>query len=166
MDIKVARLPESRWEEYKEIRLEALKNNSTSFGSSYEEEVLKLDEFWRSRIKDALFALNSEDKAIGLLAFLISERKKTKHKAEIFSVYVRPAYRRHGVGKKMFSEAIRLIKENSTIIKVNLTVGSAQTPAIKLYESIGFKKIGTLHKEVLIDGIYYDEDLMELLFET
>lgn len=162
MKVTIDRLPEEKWQEYKEIRLEALKNDSTSFGSSYEEEVIKPEEFWRSRIKDVLFALNEDGKIVGLMAFLISSRRKTRHKAELFSVYVRSSYRRQSIGTKMLKAALHLIKQDAAVIKVNLTVGSSQKPAIKLYESIGFRKTGTLHKEVLIDGKFYDEDIMEL----
>ena len=164
MEIKVSRLPESRWEDYKRIRLEALTTDTIAFGSSYEEEVIRPEEMWRTRIKDALFALNENDEVIAVMAFLISERVKTKHKADIYSVFVTPNYRGKGVAEKMLAEALRLIKLNPDVCKINLTVNPLQKAAVKLYESFGFKKAGTLHKEVLINGIYYDEDLMELLF--
>lgn len=163
MEIKIGRLPEFEWKKYKEIRLNALKNDSIAFGSSYEEEKDREDEVWRTRIKDALFALNSENEPVGLLAFLFNTRVKTKHRADIFSVFVTPEYRGIGIGKKLMNEALRMIKENKKVIKVNLTVNPLQIPAVKLYESFGFKMIGKLSKELFIEGKYYDELLMELL---
>lgn len=165
MKITIDRLPESKWEEFKKIRLEALKNDARAFGSSYEEEITRPEEMWRSRIKSGLFALDESGKPIGLMAFLIGDRVKTKHKAEIYSVYVKPEFRGTGVSKKLFTEALRLIKLNPDVCKVNLTVNPLQKAAVKLYETFGFKKTGTLHKELLINGIFYDEDLMELIFE-
>ncbi len=162
MGITIGRLPEDEWEKYKEIRLEALKNDSIAFGSSYEEEINRPESHWKTRTIGAVFAF-AEEKVIGLMSYKDEDRVKTKHKSGIYSVYVRPDYRGQGVGKQLLQETLRLIKENKEIIKVNLTVNPLQISAVKLYESVGFKAVGTLHKELLINGIFYDEVLMELL---
>ena len=164
MKIIISRLSEEEWEKYRDIRLEALKNDSIAFGSSFEEEKEREAAVWRSRIKDALFALNQNNEPVGLLAFLFNNRKKTKHRADIFSVYVKPDYRGKRIGFRLIEETLKLIKENKDIIKVNLTVNPLQLSAIKLYEAFGFKRVGTLSKEIQIGGKYYDEDLMELVF--
>jgi len=36
--------------------------------------------------------------------------------------------------------------------------------ALKLYQSLGFKTIGIMHKEMKVNGKYYDEYLMEKIF--
>lgn len=163
MEITIGTLSEDEWLKYKEIRLEALKNDSIAFGSSYEESKNRAESHWRTRTKGAVFAFDGQ-KVVGLMAYNNEERIKTKHKSGIYSVYVTPAYRNKGVGKKLLTEVLRLIKLNPDIIKINLTVNPLQTSAVKLYESFGFKAVGTLSKELLIDGIYYDETLMELMF--
>lgn len=162
MDITIGRLPEEEWEKYKEIRLEALKNDAIAFGSSYEEEINRPESHWRNRTVGAVYAFLNK-KIVGLMAYKDEDRLKTKHKSGIYSVYVRPAYRGKGVGKMLLEETLRLIRENKEIIKVNLTVNPLQIHAVKLYESFGFKPVGTLHKELLVDGTYYDELLMEFL---
>ena len=63
----------------------------------------------------------------------------------------------------ILTEVLRLIKENKEILKVNLTVNSSQLSAIKLYELFGFKTVGKLSKELLINGKYFDELLMEFM---
>ncbi len=163
MEITIGTLPENEWERYKEIRLEALKNDSIAFGSSYEEEINRPEAHWKIRTKGAVFAFDGQQ-VIGLMSYHNEDRVKTKHKSGIYSVYVTPAYRSKGVGKKLLTEVLRLIKLNPEIVKVNLTVNPLQTSAVKLYESFGFNAVGTLRKELLIDGKYYDETLMELLF--
>ena len=163
MEITLGKLPEEEWKKYKEIRLEALKNDSIAFGSSYEEEINRPESHWRNRTVGAVFAFSGE-KIIGLMSYKDEDRPKTKHKSGIYSVYVKPDYRGKGVGKKLLEETLRLIKLNEEIIKVNLTVNPSQISAVKLYESFGFKAVGTLHKELLVNGTYYDEVLMELLF--
>lgn len=144
MEIALGKLPEDEWKKYKEIRLEALKNDSIAFWSSYEEEMNRPESFWRSRIGGAVHALSGEE-IIGLMSYKDETRPKTKHKSRIYSVCVKPAYRGNGVGKKLLAETLRLIKENKEIIKVNLAVNLSQVSAVKLYEFFGFKAIGTLH---------------------
>lgn len=163
MEITIGNLPEDEWKRLKEIRLEALKTDPIAFGSSYEEEKERPESYWRSRIPGAIVAFDGE-KVVGLMSYKDEDRLKTKHKSGIYAVYVSPEYRGKGVGKKLLTEALNRIKTNINIIKINLTVNPLQTSAVKLYESFGFKAVGTLSKELLIDGIYYDETLMELLF--
>jgi len=38
-NIKIIKLTPERWEEYKNLRLEALKNSPTAFASSYEDNI-------------------------------------------------------------------------------------------------------------------------------
>ena len=163
MEITIDRLPEDEWAKYKEIRLEALKNDPIAFGSSFEEEINRPESHWRNRTIGAVYAFY-DDKIVGLMSYKDEDRLKTKHKSGIYSVYVRPEFRGKGVGKKLLGETLRIIKENKEIIKVNLTVNPLQRSAVKLYESFGFKAVGTLHKELLINGELYDEVLMELFF--
>ena len=163
MDVRIGKLSEKEWEKYKEIRLEALKTDPIAFGSSYEEEINRPESHWRNRTVGAVYAF-SGDKVVGLMSYKDEDRLKTKHKSGIYSVYVKPEYRDKKVGKKLLEETLRLIKKNKEIIKVNITVNPLQIPAVRLYESFGFKAAGTLKKELLVNGTYYDELLMELLF--
>lgn len=162
MEITIGKLSDDNWEKYREIRLEALRNDTIAFGSSYEEEINRPEVFWKERIKGVVFALSGET-IIGLMSYKDEDRIKTKHKSGIYSVYVKPEYRNKGIGKMILTEVLRLIKENKEILKVNLTVNSSQLSAIKLYELFGFKTVGKLSKELLINGKYYDELLMELM---
>ena len=49
---------------------------------------------------------------------------------------------------------------NTTFTKINLKVKSDNSPAIKLYEKLGFRYEGKMIKDTLIVGIYYDVDCM------
>ena len=48
--IEIKQLPPERWQDYQKLRLEALKADPIAFGSSYEEEISRPEEFWRNRI--------------------------------------------------------------------------------------------------------------------
>ena len=164
MQTTVRKLTENDWETLKIIRLNALKTDPIAFGSSYEEEKTRDEAFWRSRTQGAIVAFIN-DEAVGLISYKDEERLKTKHKSGIYSVFVNPKYRGYKIGSQLLEEALHQIEQNKAIIKINLSVVDLQKAAIKLYESMGFKVVGKLSKELLINGEYYDELLMEKILD-
>ena len=158
--VEISRIEEERWEEYRDLRLDALKNEPIAFGSAYEEEKSMNEDVWRQRLKNALFAIEN-GKLVGMIVFVFNPNIKTNHIANIFGVYVESEYRGRGIGKKLLDSVLEAIKENWDIVKINLSVNVQQEAAIGLYEKCGFEKIGMLKKELRIDGIFYDELIME-----
>lgn len=73
--------------------------------------------------------------------------------------------RGNGYGK----EAIKLLLEygfnNLNLNNIMLNVYEFNKRAIKVYESLGFKKFGTRHKSHYFKGKFYDEIQMEILKE-
>lgn len=61
--------------------------------------------------------------------------------AEILNIAVSPAYRRHGIGLALM-DAMLHDAEDKHVAQVFLEVRSQNVPAISLYESKGFMKIG------------------------
>ena len=160
--IAVKKLEEDRWKEYRDLRLEALKKEPIAFGSSYYEEKNISEEEWRRRIGNALFAL-SKDKLIGMIVHVQGNKIKAKHIANIYGVYVTEQYRGQGVGSKLIDSALEEIQKSKDVVKIKLTVNPEQKAAVKLYQNNGFKIVGQLEKELLVDGIFYDELIMEKL---
>ena len=62
--------------------------------------------------------------------------------ADITNVAVLPSYRRLGVARALIAEFIRKVKEKG-LPSVFLEVRVSNAPAIALYESFGFKSVGT-----------------------
>lgn len=158
--IQIRKLPLSKWKEYKALRLEALKKDSTAFGSSYEEELKLSETEWERRLKNTIFAL-SYGKPVGMIVYIFNNKVKIGHIANIFGVYVRKEYRNRGIGKKLIKNALSQIKKNKKIIKIDLCVNSKQKAALNLYERYGFKVVGRLKKDLFVNGKFYDEILME-----
>ena len=123
--IQVKKLPPDRWKEYRNLRLEALKNDPVAFGSSYEEEIKISKVIWKKRIKNTLFAL-LDGKPVGMIVYVFQNKLKTKHIANIFGVYVKKEYRSKGIGEKLVESAISSIKKNKVIVKIDLTVNPKQ----------------------------------------
>lgn len=68
--------------------------------------------------------------------------------AEIITIGVNPEMRRNGIASAMISIVEKSIK-NQGVSKIFLEVASTNEPAKKLYETCGFKTVGTRPK-------YYD----------
>jgi len=158
--IRIIRLPEGRWREYRELRLEALKTEPSAFGSSIEEESKFAEDVWRKRIKSVLFAL-SDGRPVGLLSYVFEDRVKTRHVAHIYSFYVTPAYRGRGIGERLLERALAEIRRNRDAVKAQLSVNPHLRPAVALYKKAGFEVAGRARNELKIGHRYYDMLLME-----
>lgn len=162
MDIEIKKLAPDRWNDLKKLRLEALKSEPIAFGSSFEEEVDAPKEEWQRRIGNTIFALNN-GQPVGMINYVVSNRLKMKHIADIHAVYVNHGFRKQGIGNMLFSRALSLIKEHVEVRKIKLTVNPEQTQAVGLYKKYGFEVTGISRKELFFDGKFYDEMLMEMM---
>lgn len=91
-----------------------------------------------------------------LLAFVSVE--KVLDEGQIISVATKEKYRRQKVAKRLFEEVIELLKK-SGINCLTLEVRCDNVPALKLYESIGFKKVGlrkNYYTNPLCDAVLMD----------
>lgn len=167
-EIKIIKLPVERWEEYKNLRLEALQQEPQAFSSSYEEEVQSSDQDWKDRLikfsGDGNFLLlfaEVDGKLVGTMNTHIDGFIKMKHVAYIYGVYVSSDYRGKGVGKMLLAGILEWISTHSEVIKINLDVTTTQESAINLYKNFGFEKVGELKKELFVDCRFYDVYEME-----
>lgn len=105
--------------------------------------------------------LKEGDELIGYLGF---SHFDLVHRCATMKMFIGNEEKRgQGYGK----EAIKLLLEygfNSlNLNNIMLKVYSFNTKAIKLYESIGFKRFGIRHKSHYFDSTFYDEIYMEIL---
>jgi len=167
-NVSIISLHPTRWQEFKQLRLEALQQDASAFGSSYEEEIHYADEVWEKRLNTSfnqngfmMLCSEFEGKLVGMMGSGWSQRVNTKHVATIYSVYVTTSMRGGGIGSQLLDSVLNNLAVISPIEKVNLTVTVDQTSAIKLYEKFGFQRIGIARKELKINGRYYDIIHME-----
>jgi len=166
--IRISKLLPADWQKYKDLRLEALREDSLAFGASYAEASKHDDNHWQKRLENSeniILVAWDNGKAIAMAAAYREEGEKVSHIAYIWGVYVGAIYRGQGIGKKLLKDLLKEIDEIGGIEKINLNVNTTQQSAVQLYENVGFKIIGTLHKELKIDGEYFDEHIMEKLLK-
>ncbi len=147
------------WQKYRDIRLLALQSDPHAFGSSYEEEINLPETDWRNRISVMRFAV-IDGQIAGLIGLLRRENLASIHCGSIISLWVKPEFRGHGVAKSLLQN-LQNIAPSLGLRKISLQVTATQPAAIRLYEKMGFIKIGLLRENLLKDSVYLDEFLME-----
>jgi ribosomal protein S18 acetylase RimI-like enzyme len=147
----------------RELRLEALKNHPKAFGSDYDSEVNHPLSFWESRLANSLsgavyLAVHQMD-FIGMAGIYRSERVKLKHTANIWGVYLQPAFRGHNIADQLVLACLEWAKEQA-VRRVKLAVITTNIPAINLYIKCGFCVYGVDPQVIQWQGLAYDELLM------
>jgi len=157
----IRRLTPADAEVFQELRLAALQDCPTAFGSSYDEE----REFSRAFIEDRLaarpdrgsFGAFEGAELVGLIALGRERQRKLEHKALIWGMYVAPKARGSGIGRALLHAALALAGSVHGIRQVNLCVNADNSTAIRLYQSAGFKVFGHERGAMLVEGELHDE---------
>jgi RimJ/RimL family protein N-acetyltransferase len=146
---------------FQALRLAALQDTPSAFGSSYEEE----KDFPAATIEARLaakpdrgpFGAFDNDEHVGLVALGRESMRQLAHKALIWGMYVRPEARGKGIARALLTEALSLARSVPEVRQVNLSVNANNTVAIRLYESVGFKAFGLEPGAMFINGQLHDE---------
>ena len=153
--------------EWLRLRLEALRGDPEAFSASLEEyQSLSLEEV-RRRLgfeRDDAFVVGAfEDRRlVGMTGFYRDKGSKTRHKGHVWGVYVTPAKRGQGLGKKMLETILERGREMKGLLQVMLSVTSNQVAAIRLYRSAGFQSFGIEPCALNVGGRFIDEEYMAL----
>lgn len=156
---------------YRDLRLQALRESPTAFGSSYEQEAcLPLTDFAaRLRPHDdsasGIFgAFGDSERLIGMLGFSRESRLKRAHIGSLWSMYVLPEFRGRGVGATLLDEALSHARRLGVLRQIVLTVNANNLAACSLYRSRSFERFGLERDALFIDGTYFDEEHLALHF--
>lgn len=124
------------------LRLRALQNDPTAFGSSYAGEVDRLDEEWVERARrgamgseQCLFVAESDGGLVGLVGAYTPEREPwARH---FITLWVAPEVRRTGVGGQLVAAVLTWCRQ-AGVEEITLWVNESNQAAISLYEQHGF----------------------------
>ncbi len=153
-------------EEFRALRLRALREEPEAFGSSWEEENTRPLEQTVARLQgDGMTAFGGFDdigRLAGMVRLFRNDGVKSEHKADIISMYVAPEVRGRGLGKMLLAAAIAHARATSGIEQLLLAVNVTNTPARNLYLAMGFEPFGLERNALKIGDRYFDEEMMTL----
>lgn len=95
----------------------------------------------------------------GYLTIMPRYQAKLSHTSEL-NMGVHHAVRGKGIGKALLKEALQRSGTTGIIEIIYLMVRSDNTPAIGLYEDMGFDHLALLEKDIKTPECYYDGHLM------
>lgn len=147
-----------------EIRREALEREPFAFGSSPGEGFAQSLEQVHSVLsvaQSAVFGAFSPQ-LVGIVGIRRQTRKKERHKAEIWGMYLRKEHRGGGIGRGLMEAAIAFAREQDGVRLLHLAVTDKAQTAAALYEKLGFVMWGMEPAALHVDGADLAEKHMVL----
>ena len=132
--------------EFKTVRLRALEDTPSAFGSTYLKESQLSDEDWRKRVTTwnsnggACYIAMDKSEPCGIIASYFD--KADPQKAYVASMWVAPAHRRTGLGT-MLMDAVQLWACSHGAGELRLMVTSSNSIATAFYQRLGYAFTGT-----------------------
>jgi ribosomal protein S18 acetylase RimI-like enzyme len=160
----IRRLQRADAEVFRALRLEALRDSPTAFGTSHHEEAAQPLEWFAAALDAAagrqLFGAFVDGQLVGMVGVGREPAAKERHRAVIRSMFVSPQVRGRGIATALLSTALAVADAMPGVWQVTLTVTRGNDAAISLYSRHGFVPYGTLPASLQVDGTYYDDVLM------
>jgi GNAT superfamily N-acetyltransferase len=131
--------------EFKAVRLSALQDTPTAFGSTFAQESQLSEMEWLRRVsawhseRSACYIAMEEHLPCGIAAGKCDARQPQR--AWLLSMWVAPSHRRSGLGIRLV-RAVELWAREAGVTELLLMVTSANPAAMRFYERCGFALTG------------------------
>jgi len=160
----IRRLSPADAPEFRRLRLQALQESPTAFGSSYREEVRRplaaFQKLLERRADNWVFGSLQARQLIGVLRLVRERGRKERHKATIYGLYVAPAERRRGIARRLLAQAIATARKLKGMRQIRIGVVTSNAAAIALYAKAGFVEYGQEDDALLVAGRFHAESQM------
>lgn len=118
-------------------------------------------EMWKKRLAERPDNLHSlvacvDGKVVGSLGLSVETRTPRRRHAGELGVVVHDGWHGQGIGSALMKAAVDLADRWLNLKRLELTVYVDNDAAIRLYEKVGFKVEGKLHKYAFRDGEFVD----------
>jgi RimJ/RimL family protein N-acetyltransferase len=145
-----------------------LREFADAFTSSFEEDAAKPLAWVVARLTPdpangvVLGAFDATGALTGSIGFTREERRKQRHKALVFGMFVAPEHAQRGVGRALLAACIARARATPGLEQLTLTVTASNERATRLYEVAGFRVFGFEERALKIDDRYYPKAHMVL----
>lgn len=140
-NVKVTRLTSREWRVFKSVRLAALADAPSAFGTTLADAKGWTDKDWQEKLSArAQFVVDVQGIPVGTAAGIDSD--EDPHAAELISMWVGPASRGHGIGDLLVAAVLGWARERGHQ-RVQLWVSTGNHAAERLYARHGFARTGT-----------------------
>jgi GNAT superfamily N-acetyltransferase len=133
---------------FRAIRLEAIADSPTAFGSSLAETQSRPPQYWEQRVASAaaghdnvLFVAESAAGWVGIAGGYADANAAGS--VDLISMWVNPAFRGQGIGKRLVGQVVAWAHQHGAN-QVALWVTEGNASACTLYAGCGFKETGEL----------------------
>jgi GNAT superfamily N-acetyltransferase len=134
---EIARLDGHGWEAYRDVRLSALEDAPTAFGSTLEVERARAEAEWRARLEHRTqFVAREGARTVATVGCLDEDGA-----VELVSMWVAPEARGSGVADRLVGAVLDVARARGHGITV-LWVSDGNRAAERLYERHGFARTG------------------------
>jgi ribosomal protein S18 acetylase RimI-like enzyme len=162
VNLQVRAVSEDDWPVFRDVRLHALADAPSSFGSTLAGEQQFTEQRWRDRARGSattrMFLAWEDGTAVGI-AGVFDEGDGS---AQLVSVWVRPESRRRGVARHLTVTALKFAAAvGFSVVRLWVTDGNAG--ARTMYQRLGF--IPTGNRQPLPSNPSLDEHELELRVE-
>lgn len=155
--------------EYGRLHLEALTTNPEAFAGTAEdfakkpsEELAEEIRTWQSSGGFALGGFSPEGKLAGMIGVGRASLAKLAHRGHVWGVYVTPAARGTGLGRRLLFEVIQRASRTDGLVQLDIEVVTKNAKAYALYEQAGFVPVGLQPAALQVEGRFLDEHLLVL----
>ena len=147
MPVTITGLTEADAPAYRALMLEAYEVPD-AFTSTPQERAAAPASFWVGRLAhpqglSVAFGAFDAGALVGTVTLEFSDRAKTRHKAHVVGMYVRPEHQGKGIGRALLDAAVAHARTLAHVQVLNLTVTEGNAAALALYERAGFQAFGT-----------------------
>lgn len=146
-------------QEYREFRLQALRDAPAAFTSSFAEEAAKPLQATIERLEPAgrphdavLGAFDTAGSLVGTAGLAVYPRAHECHKGRLFGMAVAKPVTGRGIGKLLVRHVLDSATAVDGLVQVGLTVSEGNLPAERLYRSCGFEVWGREPQAIIIAG--------------
>ena len=161
LPFEIRRLRVADVEDYRTIRLAALRTEPEAFGSVYDIEVTRpVDSFVERLASSIVLGAYAGERIVGVAGFRQEIGPKERHKGVVWGVYVQPDARGQGIAASLIAGIIYAAR--NIVEQLTLTVVQGNSAAIALYRQFGFTVYGVEPRARKNLSGYVDKVLMVL----